>query len=190
MIFRRIPVLSVFPGLGKTFCLNNSAYKCSDSDSTKWSWVYEDGHKTKERNPDFPKNYVDHIKRLIKSDNYEFIFASSHYHFKKELERQKIPFISIYPEKSCKEFFLENLRNRRTGISKKEFVEEIDKHWDLWIPEDGDETKRNVSCYTEVFLEPGVWLSDALQYLTYNFYDPENTTVHLYRSIDGTVKPR
>ena len=54
-------VMSAFPASGKTFAYNK--YKNSkiifDSDSSEFSWIKDEfGNNTKERNPDFPNNYI------------------------------------------------------------------------------------------------------------------------------------
>ena len=67
-------IISAYPACGKTTYFNkHSKYakgkgtrKILDSDSSKFSWVYdEDGNKTDERDPNFPNNYIEHIKENI-----------------------------------------------------------------------------------------------------------------------------
>lgn len=59
-------IISGFPGIGKSYFFRNQEYNnrtVLDSDSSEFSWVKdENGNNTKERNPDFPSNYIDHIK--------------------------------------------------------------------------------------------------------------------------------
>ena len=62
-------VISAFPGCGKSWCFNNlqDKYKMLDSDSSNFSWAYgEEGQKLG-RNPDFPQNYISHIKENLNS---------------------------------------------------------------------------------------------------------------------------
>ena len=89
-------IFSVFPACGKTWlCEHQKQYdlKILDSDSSRFSWIVEeteDPHyavidngemkpvvnKTKTRNPDFPANYIKHIKENM--GQYDYIFVSSH----------------------------------------------------------------------------------------------------------------
>ena len=55
-------VISAFPGTGKSYFHRNSDSKVLDSDSSKFSWI-EEGV----RHPDFPNNYMTHIKENIDS---------------------------------------------------------------------------------------------------------------------------
>lgn len=58
---------------------------CLDSDSSNFSWVKdENGNNTKERNPEFPKNYIEHIKSNI--GKVDVIFVSSHKVVREALE--------------------------------------------------------------------------------------------------------
>jgi len=58
--------------------------------------------KTKERNPSFPQNYIDHIKCKIESGKYDCIFVSSHASVREALEEAGVDFTIVYPEHSCK----------------------------------------------------------------------------------------
>ena len=65
-------VISAFPGCGKTTFYNewrnNSGKRILDSDSSLFSWIYDDeGNKTDKRNPDFPNNYIQHIKEHLET---------------------------------------------------------------------------------------------------------------------------
>ena len=56
-------IFSVFPACGKTYLYEHQdeyGLKILDSDSSQFSWTLtRDGMI---RNPDFPKNYIEHIK--------------------------------------------------------------------------------------------------------------------------------
>jgi predicted nucleotidyltransferase len=70
-------IISAFPGTGKTYFYNKNKETTMDSDSSQFSGVKDqNGNNTKERNPNFPKNYIEHIKENI--GKYEFILVSSH----------------------------------------------------------------------------------------------------------------
>ena len=53
-------LISGFPGIGKTYYKQKSELNVLDSDSSKFSWIEKDV-----RHPDFPQNYIDHIKKNL-----------------------------------------------------------------------------------------------------------------------------
>lgn len=125
-------VLSAFPACGKSYCFNNlngEDFKILDSDSSDFSWIKDErGQNTTERNPEFPNNYIRHIKENIgKAD---IIFVSSHEVVRDALLRNNISFTLIYPHKQCKEEWLERFKNR--GNDEK-FINFISSNWDKFI---------------------------------------------------------
>jgi len=56
----RTRIISAFPGTGKSYYHNKHKETTLDSDSSNFSLVVENGEK--KRNPDFPENYIKHIK--------------------------------------------------------------------------------------------------------------------------------
>ena len=77
---KKTMVIAAFPGTGKSFCTKNEGEKFEgilDSDSSNYSWIKDsNGQNTTERNPDFPNNYITHIKENI--GKVDIIFVSSH----------------------------------------------------------------------------------------------------------------
>lgn len=103
-------IFSVFPACGKTWlCEHQEQYglKILDSDSSKFSWLYVDTDEFGEplegyrrvRNPDFPANYIKHIKENM--GQYDYIFVSSHASVREALEAEGIDFTIVYPSMSC-----------------------------------------------------------------------------------------
>lgn len=106
-------IFSVFPACGKTWLYKNQEkfnLKILDSDSSEFSWIkiidkdYESKNCNnpdytpryiKERNPDFPNNYINHIKENI--GKYDYIFVSSHDVVRDALDREEINFVIVYP---------------------------------------------------------------------------------------------
>lgn len=108
MAKQRAIVISAFPACGKTFFCRHlcSPYTAIDSDSSKFSWAPVFGKPEKmERNPDFPANYIEHIKENI--GKVDFIFVSSHLEVRQALEDAGIDYYTIYPDL--------NLRNEWVG---------------------------------------------------------------------------
>lgn len=135
-------VISAFPGCGKTHCfknLNGKGLSILDSDSSEFSWIKDkDGNNTKERNPEFPSNYIKHIKDNI--DKVDIIFVSSHEVVRNALIESKISFILIYPYKHCKGEWIERFKSRGNNEA---FINFISNNWDSFI-EDMDSIDENI----------------------------------------------
>jgi len=133
----RTKVISAFPACGKTYFYKNKQDDFEgilDSDSSDFSWVKdEDGKNTEERNPDFPNNYIQHIKENI--GKVEIIFVSSHKVVRDALKENDIDYNLIYPRKDQKEDWMRRFINRGNN---ENFVNFISKNWDSFI-DDMDE---------------------------------------------------
>jgi hypothetical protein len=99
-----------------------------DSDSSNFSWAIENGEKV--RNPEFPANYIEHIKENI--GKYKYIFVSSHEEVREALFDACIFFYLVYPEDRRKEEFLQRYVDRG---SPEGFVNLISNNWDKWQKE-------------------------------------------------------
>lgn len=125
-------IISGFPGVGKTEYFKNqerNGKTCLDSDSSHFSWVKdENGSNTKERNPEFPMNYINHIKDNI--GKVDIIFVSSHDVVRKALKEANIRYILVYPEIGAKEEYIRRYKGRGNNES---FIKFIADHWDEFI---------------------------------------------------------
>lgn len=137
-------IYSVFPACGKTWlCEHQEDYnlKILDSDSSWFSWIYinidEHGNEIrgmrKVRNPDFPNNYINHIKENI--DKYDCIFVSSHASVREALDKEGIDFIIVYPEQSCKAEWVGRCFIREKNGESGCGAEAMYNNWDQWIVE-------------------------------------------------------
>lgn len=125
----RTKIISAFPGTGKSFYHSKHKDTTLDSDSSNFSWkILENGDRV--RNPEFPKNYVRHIKENI--GKYEFIFVSSHKEVRDALLDECIFFYLVYPDESRKDEFIERYKMRG---SSDEFVKLVYDNWDDWMRE-------------------------------------------------------
>lgn len=101
-------VISAFPASGKSYLFNehkDSNLVVLDSDSSLFSWI-EKGI----RHPDFPNNYINHIKGNIgKAD---IIFVSSHDVVRSALNKHQIDYTLIYPQESLKDEYLKRYKDR------------------------------------------------------------------------------
>lgn len=124
-------VVSAFPACGKTVAYDK--YKDSktilDSDSSEFSWIKDEfGNNTKERNPDFPNNYIQHIKdNLGKAD---IIFVSSHLNVRQAMKDNNINYITIYPSKDCR---LEWVGRMYLRGNDAKFISFINDNWDNFM---------------------------------------------------------
>lgn len=122
-------IVSAFPGTGKSTYHSKNKETTLDSDSSKFSWILnENGDKI--RNPEFPKNYIDHIKENI--GKYEFIFVSSHKEVRDALFENCIFFYLIYPSPNRKNEFIERYRQRGDN---ENFIKLVSDNWDKWMDE-------------------------------------------------------
>ena len=122
-------VIAAFPACGKTYCFDrNEDYSILDSDSSKFSWIYPGGLETKRRNPDFPKNYIEHIKENI--GKVDYIFVSTHEEVRNALTEADIDFTLVFPQQSLRAEWV-----GRCFIcgSDEKFCRMIADQWDDWI---------------------------------------------------------
>lgn len=113
--------------------LNNIGLPCGDkildSDSSLFSWVYDkNGNKTTERNPNFPNNYIQHIKDHL--DTEDVIFVSSHKVVRDALEKNDIPYYLVYPNKDMKDEWMRRFKDR---CNDDAFITFQSEHWDEFI---------------------------------------------------------
>ena len=100
-------IYSVFPACGKTWLYEhqeNYDLKILDSDSSEFSWhkiLDANGDEvTRIRHPNFPSNYIEHIKENM--GKYDCIFVSSHASVRDALDKEGIDFTIVYPMQKCK----------------------------------------------------------------------------------------
>lgn len=140
--------------------LNKEGYTTLDSDSSKFSWINRerteeelqkikdewnsdqhllscDGHinrirydKIKVRNPEFPSNYIQHIKENI--GKVDYIFVSSHKEVRDALIANGIYFTLVYPNRKMKAEWIGRCFLRGSG---EKFCQLIADNWDKWIDE-------------------------------------------------------
>ena len=123
-------IISAFPACGKSYMTHHSNGKnYLDSDSSEFSWVInESGEKV--RNPDFPNNYITHIKDNIgKTD---VIFVSSHETVRKALRENNIPYILVYPSptENNRGVWIQRMRDRG---SSDELISVVYNNWYNWL---------------------------------------------------------
>lgn len=106
---KRTAVVAGFPGVGKSYVFNNpEGLTVLDSDSSQFSWV--EGKQGEERHPDFPANYIAHIKENI--GKVDVIFVSTHTVVRKALSDAGIDFQLVYPHADLKSDYMRRYEER------------------------------------------------------------------------------
>lgn len=161
--------------------------KILDSDSSQFSWVYrkrtaeelEEERRVwesiprllsgdafinkikdveiKARNPDFPANYIKHIKENI--GKYDCIFVSSHASVREALDKEGIDFTIVYPMPLCKAEWVGRCFIREKKGESGCGAEVMYNNFDQWILECA-ETGIN---HKEVVLLPSQYLSEYFE---------------------------
>lgn len=133
-------IIAGFPGVGKSyFCEHGDegTAKAIDADSSKFSWVKGSKGDSPQRNPDFPKNYIEHIKSIKDAEGVDIIFVSSHKEVRRALKEADIPYILVYPNIYQKSEYIKRYKQRGNSDN---FIKKVDSHWDEWIRDCMDET--------------------------------------------------
>ena len=147
---KQIKVISGFPGIGKSRLYQNQntlGIKVSDSDSSKFSWLSEGV-----RNPDFPNNYIKHIKEII--NDFDLVMVSSHDIVRNALKEAGIEFLTVYPNINDKDEYIKRFIERG---STEVFVKLVDENWNQWI---NDINQNKDGLHVELNL--GEYLSDIV----------------------------
>lgn len=151
-------IVSVFPACGKTHMYWNSKdYIVADSDSSKFSWIEVEGG-AKERNPDFPNNYIEHIKSLI--GEFDYIFVSSHEEVRKALEKEGLHYSLVLPDISLRNEWIGRCFVRGNDYK---FMAVLCAKWDEWLNpvKIAQDFNHDAVCY----LGQGEYLSDKMYFL-------------------------
>jgi len=123
----RTKIISGFPGIGKSYYHKLHPETTLDSDSSEFSWIINEfGDKI--RNPEFPYNYIKHIKNNI--GKYEYIFVSSHEEVRRALLDNCLFFYLVYPVYWQKMIYIERYKARG---SSEDFIQKVSANWDNWI---------------------------------------------------------
>jgi hypothetical protein len=152
-------VVAAFPACGKTYCFDrNEDYIILDSDSSKFSWIIVDdgtNGQRKERNSNFPSNYIEHIKENI--GKVDYIFVSTHEEVRKALADAGIDFVLVFPSETLKAEWVGRCFLRGSG---EQFCRLLAGNWDYWLSQMWDEAI--CKGRKHYVLKSGEYLSDAL----------------------------
>jgi hypothetical protein len=147
-------VISAFPACGKSYCFENyqSEFSMLDSDSSDFSWIKDsDGNNTKERNPEFPDNYIKHIKENI--GKVDIIFVSSNKEVRQALVKNGIKYVSVCPDKAFKIEWIKRCIKRGND---EDFVEHLLDNWDEFVDgmiNDGGSVTNMILCQGNSYID-------------------------------------
>lgn len=156
-------IVSAFPACGKSYLFENQEkynLTCLDSDSSEFSWIKDvDGNNTSDRDPQFPTNYIKHIKDNI--GKVDMIFVSSHDIVVDALELSEISYVKAVPSSKCKDEWIGRFWLR--GNDDK-FICFIRDNWEEFTNPQKDSTK--ISMVGRLTLSNGEYISDHIDWLT------------------------
>jgi hypothetical protein len=124
-VLTQATVISGFPGIGKSVMTKKFGESVSDSDSSLFSWS-----SPGVRNPDFPANYIKHIKDVIKTK--EYVLVSSHKVARDQMIAEHIPFVLVYPDVSLKEEYLARYSKRG---NTPDFIKMMTENFEKFVSE-------------------------------------------------------
>jgi hypothetical protein len=149
-IFGATIIVSAFPGCGKSYCTQHGkSLIAHDSDSSNFHFM----EGTRERNPDWPNNYIQHIMRLKSRGYYDVIFVSSHAEIRKALKEAGLRYLLVYPEINYKDEYLQRYRDRGSPAA---FVEHLEANWNNWLQSCLEDTA------LKLVLEAGAFLTEEV----------------------------
>lgn len=142
-------VICGFPGIGKSYAVKQLGEGYHDSDSSKFSWI--DTAAGRVRNPNFPEEYIQHIKSLK-----GVALVSSHREVRDALAYAGIPYLLCYPEEGLKDEYMQRYLERG---SPETFICMLAARWDDWVYE----MTREERAKRHIVLKSGEHLSDVLK---------------------------
>lgn len=162
---KKTVVVSAFPACGKSYVFENQGVlgqnlSCLDSDSSEFSWVKDSkGNNTTERNPDFPDNYIKHIKGNI--GKVDIIFVSSHDVVVNALESNEINWVKIVPDSNCLDEWIGRFWLR--GNDDK-FICFIRDNWEEFTDTGRDYAYEH--CVGTVVISPTEYITNNLSFIS------------------------
>jgi len=151
-------IISAFPACGKT-TLFEKGYEGAvilDSDSSNYSWS-----SPEVRDPDFPDNYMQHIKENI--GKVDYIFVSSHIDVRNALDSHGLAWCFVVPDKSLMMEWIGRCYVRGDSYG---FIDTLTKNWDNWTGQNSDPMPNAQST-----LKSGQHLEDAMHFLATTTYN-------------------
>jgi len=168
-------IIAAFPGCGKSSFFRQYPDLCLDSDSSNWSWLIgKDG--LKERHPEFPENYIKHIKENL--GKVKWIFVSSHDSVRDALIENQLPFYLVYPSIDRKDEFLENYINRGND---DHFIQLLNNNFEKWV---NDCSNTNSPFCMRVCMIDGYLIDELETICKHDEVDETDSLTQIFNSIN------
>lgn len=103
-------VICGFPGIGKSYYHQTAQREFTTSDADVSSYSRTTIGRTKVPNPDFPLNYIEHIRN--NAGVVDLIFVSTNWHVRSAMEANKIPYVLVFPEPAAEAEYLSLYESR------------------------------------------------------------------------------
>ena len=100
------------------------------------------------KNPEWPDNYINKINELRKS--YDLVLVFTDFELMEEFRKRHIPFILALPDKSRKQEFLNNFKNRGQD---DDFCQKASQMWDKKLTELNNMKEDKIILKERTFLE-------------------------------------
>lgn len=124
-------LVSAFPATGKSYIAQGTP-GVIDSDSSAFSWVYPHP-EVRDRHPDWPHNYVAHIRELLRATSVRLVLVSTHAEVRRALAAEDIPFTLVIPAVGLREEYRQRMLER--GSPEPLVRKVIDELWDQALAE-------------------------------------------------------
>jgi hypothetical protein len=111
---QRRSVIAAFPATGKTYIAGRD-HRFADSDSSGFSW-----ESPGVRNPEWPANYMAHIKGLIADGRH--VLCSTHQEVRDALVDAGLPFTLVYPAEDQRDEYIRRMTARGSAPRLIDFV--------------------------------------------------------------------
>lgn len=135
-----LQIIAAFPGTGKSYYASRTS-GVADSDSSTFS-----------RGPEWPANYIAHIRELLAEG--ATVLVSTHVEVRQALEEAGLFFTLVYPEFNCRIEYVDRMRRRGSPAA---LVEVVITNWNRWLTDCRDQR----GC-DHIILGPGEYLTDVI----------------------------
>ena len=156
---RKTAIIAGAPGIGKSSLFSEAGrlgFSIADSDSSEFAWL-----EPSVRNPDFPRNYIEHIQKL--NGQVDVVCVSTHHEVRKALVDAGVEFTLVYPGSGQKDEYLRRLKNRplkpgEDQAEREQFIGLLDANWEKWV----EQQLPNQKHCEHAILREGEYLSDRI----------------------------
>lgn len=145
-------VVAAFPATGKTYLAKRNGHRFWDSDSSLFSWKYTPHPDLRQRHPDWPENYLTHIREGIANGITSLV--STHAEVRSALRDAGIPFTLVYPAVELRDEYIDRMNGRGSAPKLVTFVA---GQWDELI----ESCMAQEGC-DHIVLDSGQYLSDVI----------------------------